>query len=712
MTTGYFNAERRTSNSLASPLFSPPPQSPSSAQGSARANALQTRIATVLSASYADLEISEALHTLDARGVENTAETRRNLRLELQQELIACNGQIVKDFGTVAEQLRRVGSALEGLNKTCAAIRTHVNAAKRETAPMLEENKALVEQRRQTEIKQKLLNAFNAHFVMSEAEITALTSSAEPVDDAFYAALVRTKRIHTDCQVLLGSEDQTLGLELLEQSSGNLNAAFQKLFRWTQRELKTIDLENPQLSTAVRKAFRVLAERPSLFQSCLDFFAENRERTLSDAFYAALTGTVSHNVSSSVPSKAIELSAHEPMRYVSDMLAWVHAATVGEKEALQNLFISDAEEISKSLKLGHDSQPWLQMSEGANGEAVDFDGKKALNDLVDRDLSGVLRQLRQRVEQTVRSHEDAVLAYQVANLASFYKTIFVGLLGSGSSVDQVLDPIVAMALEQFRLITRDHITSLHGETDTVPSDLSPPEFLEEALETLSKLMKSYDTSFAANVTLETRNAGFQPVLTEVLDPYLAGCSNIGRRLDAPDNAIFALNCLSTTRAAIKGPSYTATRLDTIDAQTTQQRAELVDAVQGWLVTESGLQDLLAALKPYTTASSAAEVGKARGAEALQLEALSATAQNLDAFLPSSMEDARDFVRRLRDRNLARDICEEAADGFVEAFEGLERVLGMLDEGTIATHKEDEEEEVVLLRDVFPRTSGEIKVLLS
>jgi hypothetical protein len=80
--------------------------SPSSTLGtpaSKGANALSSRITSVLSASYADLEIRDALETLDVRGVQNSAETRRQLRLDVQKEVIQCNGEIIKDFGQVAE---------------------------------------------------------------------------------------------------------------------------------------------------------------------------------------------------------------------------------------------------------------------------------------------------------------------------------------------------------------------------------------------------------------------------------------------------------------------------------------------------------------------------------------------------------------------------------------------------------------------------------
>lgn len=78
------------------------PVSPTGVPG-ARNSALTTKLTTVLSASYADSDIRDALKTLDDRGVENTAETRRQLRLDVQKEVIDCNGEIIQNFGRVAE---------------------------------------------------------------------------------------------------------------------------------------------------------------------------------------------------------------------------------------------------------------------------------------------------------------------------------------------------------------------------------------------------------------------------------------------------------------------------------------------------------------------------------------------------------------------------------------------------------------------------------
>jgi hypothetical protein len=587
-------------------------------------------------------------------------------------------------------------------------MRSHISAANRETGPVLQESRAMMTQRQQTEAKQQLLAAFTAHFLLSDAEIASLTSTAEPVADAFFHAMTRVRRIHDDSQLLLGTEHQQLGLDILEQSSKQLNAAFQKLFRWTQRELRTLDLENPQLSISVRRALRLLAQRPALFQSCLDFFAQNREQVLSDAFYLALTGAPASS------TKAIELSAHDPLRYVSDMLAWAHAATVGEREALHILFISDADEISRNIKTGREREPWLQLVEGdeTRDDVVAFDGKKALNDLVERDLSGVLRQLRQRVEQTIQSHQDATLAYQISNLIRFYCSIFVPLLGPESSIIQTLYPIAQKAFEQFKSLMRDHIANIHSDVAVTPLDLSPPDFLLEALNTLKGLMQSYDTSMASTASGDEGGAsGFQAVLEEALDPYLAGCDSITKAMATPQSQILGINCLLVTKDTLRGRPFTEHRLDQIDKAVGEQASRLVHTVHAWFVTESGLKRLFDSLQEYKDTNLGQGIRGIRKLREMQADRLAVMAQKLDAFLPGAMEDARAFIGKLADKRMVREVCEKAADLFVEDFEAAERSVMGVDE-LIMAEQGEEVDEGMLLRDAFPRTSDEIRVLLS
>ena len=70
---------------------------------SSSSSASQQRLASVLSASYIDADIRNALAVLDTRFVENTAETRRQLLVNVQGDVIRSNAQIVRGFALVAE---------------------------------------------------------------------------------------------------------------------------------------------------------------------------------------------------------------------------------------------------------------------------------------------------------------------------------------------------------------------------------------------------------------------------------------------------------------------------------------------------------------------------------------------------------------------------------------------------------------------------------
>ena len=109
MSTDYFLARKEPGLGLSDCLNSPSPISPTSPQ--ARSNPLSTKVTAVLSASYADSDIKDALSLLDKRRLENKPETRRQLRLDVQKEVIESNGDIIREFGHVAE-VRGIGSGI------------------------------------------------------------------------------------------------------------------------------------------------------------------------------------------------------------------------------------------------------------------------------------------------------------------------------------------------------------------------------------------------------------------------------------------------------------------------------------------------------------------------------------------------------------------------------------------------------------------------
>lgn len=90
---------------------------------SQRSNPLSQKISSILSASYVDTEIREALRNLDAKNIQNSPETRRRLRYDFQKEMIDCDGGIISEFGQVAK-VCPCDNVKEALSERVIAIRS------------------------------------------------------------------------------------------------------------------------------------------------------------------------------------------------------------------------------------------------------------------------------------------------------------------------------------------------------------------------------------------------------------------------------------------------------------------------------------------------------------------------------------------------------------------------------------------------------------
>jgi hypothetical protein len=69
----------------------------------AHGSTFSSKVNAVLSTSYADPEFREVLSLVDERNLTNTPEARRQMRLQLQKAVIESNGEIIQEFGQVAE---------------------------------------------------------------------------------------------------------------------------------------------------------------------------------------------------------------------------------------------------------------------------------------------------------------------------------------------------------------------------------------------------------------------------------------------------------------------------------------------------------------------------------------------------------------------------------------------------------------------------------
>jgi hypothetical protein len=143
----------------------------------------------------------------------------------------------------------------------------------------------------------------------------------------------------------------------MASTSSNLEQGYEKLLRYCSNEFRHIGRDfQLEVSHGLQEAVVRLRKRPELLtlvifisphsfnlqisicSEALTFLSETRQATVLSSFITALT----RGGPSGYP-RPIELHAHDPLRYVGDMLAWVHQSIAAEREFLESLFGSKSD---------------------------------------------------------------------------------------------------------------------------------------------------------------------------------------------------------------------------------------------------------------------------------------------------------------------------------------------------------------------------------
>ena len=64
---------------------------------------LSQKLTSILSSSYADADIRDALQALDRRLAHNSPDSRRQLQINIQDDVIQTNAVIVNEFSKISE---------------------------------------------------------------------------------------------------------------------------------------------------------------------------------------------------------------------------------------------------------------------------------------------------------------------------------------------------------------------------------------------------------------------------------------------------------------------------------------------------------------------------------------------------------------------------------------------------------------------------------
>ena len=168
---------------------------------------------------------------------------------------------------------------------------------------------------------------------------------------------------------------------------------------------------------------------------------KNAHNALFRRFITALTR-------GSAGAKPIEVHAHDPFRYASDMLSWVHQAVAGEKEFCAVVFKDDAvvEVVAAKKTPTKLSIPRAMLS---------------------KVFDAICRPLKVRVEQILASvsgtaESGVMTAYKLANLLPFYRDVLRQCARRDASIAKTVGELSASAKTSFSTPSRITVSSIEN----------------------------------------------------------------------------------------------------------------------------------------------------------------------------------------------------------------------------------------------------------
>ncbi|ANB14565.1 Cog6p [Sugiyamaella lignohabitans] len=622
-------------------------------------NAISQLITNILSTSYNDPSLRQALSVLDTKMEENTAENRRQLRSNIETSVLKSGSTILKDFTKLHQKLSSLGDSIQELNNQYNHMEKVVSQATKDTLLIQKQAEELRSSEETISIKKRLLEAYENNFVLTDQELDILNngllaSGADEVEQ-FFQVLQKVNHIHNDCQVLLSADDTSqTGMEIMGQMSAHLDKGYERILIAVENEFKKmVSGQYLQISKSLRRYLTILSsERPNLFDSALNGLIDTRQKNLTNEFIKALTVETS-------TSKPIDFYAYDILRYVGDIMAWIHSAIVGEQEILETLLLDD---------------------------------KKTLLQKIDKATTSLVKPLRLRIEQVISTEDNLVDIYKVGNVLNFYYSIFIKIFSNESSaimtaisrLEEACSRQFSQCLQNKIASQKDGLGAVTRPGSSLLRDLQPPEFFSDALADAKAILSSYEASI--NFTSPPSNQ-FKQTLHDLIEPYLELCNRVSESLPSVDSEIFVINCFDATKSTLSLFPFVQYKIDQMNNRTDELAEVLEDSQYYKFLSSSGVNSILNADKTLNRE-------KISGNTQLIQE----LAASLDNFLPAANMESSVLLHRLSSPRLSSSITLRASQRFVDIFQQIKQCLDEL----------YGEEAAVLM----PRSVSEVKTLLA
>ncbi|AOW27596.1 hypothetical protein MG5_01986 [Candida albicans P57072] len=475
---------------------------------------LSTRLSRVLNDSLSDATIREIFSNLQERfdkesngyvvdliesGIVGSM-SRKKFKGRIESELIRNQSNILKQYQPIVKQLKQIEVKLNKLNELSVQTNDKINKNFDFSNKLNLEIKDLNDNKRLIGLKKNLLISFKEKFTLNEYEEFVLNSG--DLNNEFFTTLARAERINENCSILLSLDNPQLGLKIIAKSNQMINRSIDRIVSYTNKTLGNMySLSSKSRLATLHQCFKYLQNKLNYFNSIVNTFSESRSKVLVDEFNRQVQGDFEVNgqgrsSSISSDSRPIYMSAHDPVRFVGDLLAYVHSVSVNESETITSIFTM--------------------------GDDNDKEFENIIQDVTDKILQSLSRPIKARVEQIVSTETKLSTLVQIFNLVELYNIMFTKQLGKAGNIVETVKQLIKVCQGRIFMIISNRLATIKNKNSTkldLNLDLQPPEWIIEFYSDILPIVDQITTETILNLSPEENEKFLNLIVNEPIQVF-------------------------------------------------------------------------------------------------------------------------------------------------------------------------------------------------
>lgn len=407
---------------------------------------------------------------------------RKTLRSDLENALLKEHLSVLEEFRPIVRRIKRLSTSVENIRTIGVSVLEEYEGKEEKTAEqavtdnvnqLRTEMKALL-------LKKRLLVSLQEQFTLTQVEDDFIVNGS--IDPNFFDIVNKSMKIKERATLLLALPNSKAGSSLINKINQTLELVNRKIYNYLVDFLYNYESNS---NSFIGKSFTADDTGLFIFQKCLiylsndlTFFNEFLKRVTTVRSKIVLDEFLSQFDLKPTESRPIVLSAHDPLRYIGDVLANVHASIANEADFVKSLFKFQDEHI--------DNPPIFILEQ--NREFLRGLDDKLLNETV----QSLSNSCRIRIEQIIKFEENPVTNLEIVRLLNLYHLMFERKgINEDSTILNNLKLLENVSKKKIEEYFDKYIQNLSPE-DSVSNDLLPPEWLSEYINEVVELLEVYE----------------------------------------------------------------------------------------------------------------------------------------------------------------------------------------------------------------------------